>query len=134
MKRTFGGTGFDDSDSDEYEEEDPSFADKSPNTKKRVKDEKLKKKIKKLGACETYITLLKGFVCTSVLYLPKSFVNGGWGFQAISLLISMSISIVCCNLLLDTKKEVKASSYTEIGLKTYGNLGKHAANLFISLS
>ena len=49
-------------------------------TKRRVKDEQYKEKVKKLNAFSTFMTLFKGFVCTAVLYLPKSFVNGGWGF------------------------------------------------------
>lgn len=107
---------------------------KSPNTVRRAKNDEVKKKIKKLGAMETYITLMKGFVCTSVLYLPRSFVNGGWGFQIIALVISMILTMFCSVLLLDSRIKVNAVSYTDLGQKTFGTIGKHAVNLAISTS
>lgn len=54
--------------------------DLSPVTKKRVMDEKATKKIAKLGPFMSYITLIKGFIGSGVLYLPNSYYNGGYGF------------------------------------------------------
>jgi len=70
------------------------------------------------------MTLIKGFVCTGCLYLPKSFVNGGWAFSIIMLVISMFLTIYCGLLLLEVRKKLKTSNYTEIGEKTYGVIGR----------
>jgi hypothetical protein len=69
----------DDSDDEAYlgEPVDPSL---TPMTKRRVREENYKESVKKLGSFATFMTLIKAFICTAVLYLPKSFVNGGWGF------------------------------------------------------
>ena len=57
-------------------------------------------KVKKLGPAATFLTLIKGFVCTGCLYLPKSFINGGWTFQIVMLVISCLITLYCAELLL----------------------------------
>ena len=44
-------------------------------TRRKVKGEKEKQAVEKLGAVGTYFTLLKGFVCSSILYLPKNFMG-----------------------------------------------------------
>lgn len=77
-------------------------------------------KVNKLGPAATFLTLIKGFVCTGCLYLPKSFINGGWVFQIAALALSCVITLYCSKLLLDTRKKLGASSYTEIGFLLYG--------------
>ena len=65
--------------SDESDEE--QFFDMSPNTKRRAKDEKDKKAVsEKLGPFGTFMSLFKAFVVTGILFLPHSFVAGGWAF------------------------------------------------------
>ena len=103
-------------------------------TKRRVKEEKVKSKVKKLGPATTFLTLLKGFVASAVLYLPKSFVNGGYGFSILALVFSCIVTTYCSMLLLAVQKEIGASSYTEIGQKLYGNVGKAFVNLALCLS
>ena len=79
-KRKFGRLGNAKVDSDDDSDDDPDLIDKTPVTKRKIIEEKTKKKVKKLGQFETFFTLMKGFVCTNCLYLAKSFVNGGWLF------------------------------------------------------
>lgn len=97
-KRMYGGAGPDDS--DQSEDEDVDLIDKTPHTKRRMVEDKAKTAVNKLGPAATYLTLLKGFVASAVLYLPKSFVNGGWGFSIAALLVSCVITIYCAMLLL----------------------------------
>jgi proton-coupled amino acid transporter len=73
---------------------------KTPQTKRRLIDEKSKSVIHKLGPISTFVTLIKGFVATGVLYLPKSFVNGGWGFSILALIVSCICTTHCAMLLL----------------------------------
>lgn len=100
-KKKFGGVGYDDSDSGDSDELD--LANKSPMTKRRMKDDNKLKKVKKLGPCGTYLTLMKGFVCTACLYLPKAFVNGGWLFTISCLTLSGLMTIYCAMLLIEIK-------------------------------
>lgn len=53
-----------------------------------------------LGWMATYITLIKGFVCTAVLYLPRAYWNGGYIFSAVCLFLSFILTLVCARKLL----------------------------------
>ena len=112
-KRKFGRLGkVGVEDSDDDDEFDPDLVNKTPNTKRRVKEEKIVSKVKKLGCFSTFMTLIKGFVCTGCLYLPKSVVNGGWGFSNIMLVFSAFLTIYCALLLLEVRKKLNLTSFT----------------------
>lgn len=129
-KKKYGGVGHDDSD----DSDDPDLANKTPQTKRRLKDENMQKKVKKLSACATYMTLMKGFVCSACLYLPRSFVKGGYGFTNIAILLSGFVTIYCAMLLIQIRTTVGASSYTAIGEKLFGKTGKIMVNIALCLS
>jgi proton-coupled amino acid transporter len=78
--------------------------------------------------------LLKGFVASAVLYLPKSFVNGGYGFSIIALVVSCIVTIYCAMLLLQVRQVTKSSSYSELGFKLYGRVGKAFVDVALCLS
>jgi proton-coupled amino acid transporter len=82
----------------------------------------------------TYLTLMKGFVCSSALYLPKSFINGGWGFSVICLVASAFLTNLCASKVLRVRAELDAKSYTDIGEKLYGSWGKLVVNVALALS
>ena len=132
-KRRYGGNP-DDSDEDSDNENDPDLMDKTPGTKRRLMDEKSKSVVNKLGPCNTFLTLVKGFVASAVLYLPKSFVNGGYGFSILALIVSCVVTIHCAMLLLQVRAATKSSSYSELGLKLYGRFGKYMIDFSLCLS
>jgi solute carrier family 36 (proton-coupled amino acid transporter) len=76
--------------------------------------------IPKLSPMKTYITLIKGFIGSGILYLPNSFLAGGYGFSVIALLFSCGLSMYCVTLLLDVKKKFCVNTYMDIGIKTLG--------------
>lgn len=79
-------------------------------------DEEKEPDIKKLSPLRTYFTLLKGFVCTGVLYLPKNISNGGWAFSAFGLFLGYVFSAICMVKLLEAKKKTPGKgSFMEIG-------------------
>ena len=80
------------------------------------------------------MTLMKGFVCSACLYLPRSFVKGGYGFTNIAILLSGFITIYCAMLLIQIRTKVGASSYTAIGEKLFGKPGKIMVNIALCLS
>lgn len=108
--------------------------DLSPNTQRRVLDEKEAAGIAKLGPFATYMSLMKGFICTSIIYLPKGVVNGGWGFTNICFAISATITIICAGKLLEVRDALNATSYTAIGTKLFGVKGKIGVNLAVGFS
>lgn len=101
-KRTYGRLGNAGVESSSDDDADESLKNLTPNTRRKVKEEITVKHIKKLSNCETFFTLIKGFVCTGCLYLPKSaFVNGGWLFASFCMVVSAFLTMYCASLLLE---------------------------------
>lgn len=75
----------------------------TPNTQRHIIEAKDKSRVKKLSPMQTYFSLLKGFVCTGILYLPKNFKNGGWLWAAISMVLSFFLTLVCIIKLIECK-------------------------------
>lgn len=69
---------------------------------------------------ETVMLLLKSFVGTGVLFLPKAFSNGGLLFCSGVLIVVSIISYWCFLLLISTKNYTKVSSFGDIGGALYG--------------
>lgn len=69
---------------------------------------------------KAYFLLLKAFVGTGVLFLPKAFSSGGLVFSAVTLFIFGLLSFWCYLILVYAKMAVKVSSFAEIGLRCYG--------------
>jgi proton-coupled amino acid transporter len=118
-----GKARVEDSDDDE-DHLDPDLVNKTPVTKRRIKEEKVKAEVKKLSAFASYLTLIKGFVCTGVLYLPKAFINGGYAISIGMMIGSAILTIYCAMLLLEVRKKLNCSNYTELGQTTYGRIGR----------
>lgn len=127
-KRRYGGQNL-----DSDEDDDPDIVGKTPNTQRRIVDEKAKQKVKKLGTVATFFTLIKGFICTSIVYLPKSnMINGGYGFANICLVCSCVLTITCAMKILAVRKECNATSYTSLGYQLYGSVGKLIVNFALA--
>lgn len=69
---------------------------------------------------KAYFLLLKAFVGTGVLFLPKAFSNGGLFFSALTLIFFGGLSYWCYLILVYTKIQTRVSSFAEIGYKLYG--------------
>jgi proton-coupled amino acid transporter len=67
-----------------------------------------------------FLLLLKSFVGTGVLFLPKAFLNGGMLFSSLTLLFVASLSYYCFLLLCSTRIAVPAS-FGGMGKRLYGN-------------
>lgn len=76
---------------------------------------------------------MKGFVCTGILYLPKAFYNGGWGFSSISMFLSFLLTYWCCMRLMDVRQAV-GGSYSDLGYKAMGNTGKYLVDVSLMIS
>ncbi|EDK37766.2 hypothetical protein PGUG_01864 [Meyerozyma guilliermondii ATCC 6260] len=69
---------------------------------------------------KAYFLLLKAFVGTGVLFLPKAFSNGGLLFSIVVLSTFGFLSYWCYLILVLAKRAVRVSSFADIGLKLYG--------------
>jgi solute carrier family 36 (proton-coupled amino acid transporter) len=87
-----------------------------------------------LGTFNTYMTLTKGFICTGILYLPKVFTNGGWGFSTFSIIASAILNYWSLSMLLEVRQRLNANSYTECGKLIFGKKGEYIVNLALGIS
>lgn len=110
---------------DDSDGEDTALLNATPIAQKRMIRESETKKIPKLGPIATGFTLFKGFVCTGILYMPLSFVNGGYIFSVVALIFALVLTLYCIKLILEVRDKLGGSlSFSDIGLKTYGKTGK----------
>jgi amino acid permease len=107
---------------------------KTPTTKRKLIETKETSKIKLLSPGIAYMTLMKGFICVSILYVPKSFVNGGLWFSVLCLCISCTMTCYCAGLLMEAKAVTGAANYTALGKHCYGLPGEILVNFAISTS
>lgn len=115
------------------ENEDEVAPGATPRTKRRAISEADKEKVKLLNWPQTYITLIKGFVCTGILYLPTAYWNGGYIFSIVALFLAYVLTIVCGMKLIEVSRldEYKGMSFSEIGEALYGKKGRYAADAAI---
>ncbi|KAK8104332.1 uncharacterized protein PG998_011365 [Apiospora kogelbergensis] len=66
------------------------------------------------GTAKTFFTLLKAFIGTGIMFLPKAFSNGGILFSSITMILVAAISMVSFHLLLACKTKY-AGGYGELG-------------------
>ena len=67
------------------------------------------------GTTRTFFTLLKAFVGTGIMFLPKAFRNGGILFSSVTLVFISLISCLCFRLLLDCRSKLGGGGYGELG-------------------
>ncbi|KAL3959043.1 hypothetical protein ACCO45_007205 [Purpureocillium lilacinum] len=68
---------------------------------------------------KTFFTLLKAFIGTGIMFLPKAFRNGGILFSSLTLVIVSLINCVCFRLLLDCRQKY-GGGYGELGAAIVG--------------
>ncbi|PWY91495.1 amino acid transporter, amino acid transport and metabolism [Aspergillus sclerotioniger CBS 115572] len=68
---------------------------------------------------KTFFTLLKAFVGTGIIFLPKAFRNGGILFSSITLVTVALISTLCFHLLLECRRQ-HGGGYGDIGERIAG--------------
>lgn len=95
------------------------YRDSIPLTNKVIKSQMSAVK----GTASTkkvFLLLLKSFIGTGVLFLPKAFSNGGLLFSMGMLVFFGTYSYWCYYILVKAKEMTHVSSFGDIGLKLYG--------------
>lgn len=96
----------------------------TPGKKKRKHKERAPGNTTVTGAA---LLLLKSFVGTGVLFLPRAFLNGGMLFSSVVLLLVSLLSYYCFILLVNTRVRVEGS-FGDIGGVLYG---KHMRRIIL---
>lgn len=88
----------------------------------------------KTSTTKAVLLLLKAFIGTGVLFLPKGFQNAGYGFSLLSLSLFSGLSYFCFMLLINTRVQIGAGSYGDLGGSLYGPQMRFAILTSIVLS
>lgn len=102
----------------------------APGQKRRRKRERSSGKGSPSGAA---MLLLKSFVGTGVLFLPRAFLNGGMLFSNLVLLFVAALSYYCFVLLTTTRLYVHAS-FGDMGYHLYGKWMRNLINISLVVS
>ncbi|KAF2281044.1 amino acid transporter-like protein [Westerdykella ornata] len=115
---------------EEEQEYGESSALLAPGKKRRKRKDKQAGKASPTGAA---LLLLKSFVGTGVLFLPRAFLNGGMLFSNLVLLGIAGISYFCFVLLVKTRLVVE-HSFGDMGYHLYGNWMRNMINFSLVIS
>lgn len=122
---SFAGEDLADTDDDDSAMEDEEVGrDESPTERRpllgRRKSSKRVNREGDAGSTKTFFTLLKAFVGTGIMFLPKAFKNGGILFSSITLVTVSIVTTICFRLLLQCRQRYGGGGYGELGEMIYG--------------
>ena len=86
------------------------------------------------GTTKTFFTLLKAFVGTGIMFLPKAFRNGGILFSSVTLITVSIVTTICFRLLLKCRKKYGGGGYGELGEAVFGSKMRSVILTSITLS
>lgn len=88
------------------------------HAKSHIKAEKSSRK--KTSTIKSFFLLLKAFIGTGIIFLPKSYSNGGLAFCLIMILVFSVVSYYCFITLIGVTSCIHVSGYGDVGMKLYG--------------
>lgn len=123
---SFAGEDLADDDDDESAivDDEETGPDQQSETRPLLGRRKSTKRIKRegdAGTTKTFFTLLKAFVGTGIMFLPKAFRNGGILFSSITLIMVSIITSLCFRLLLQCRARYGGGGYGELGESIFGS-------------
>lgn len=94
---------------------------------------------KTIGVAHTVLAILKSFVGSAVLFLPKGYDNGGLILSNMLLMLMAAITVFCVGRLLDCAQTLKRHglqdcTYSEIAFVSMGRMGARAVDISLVLS
>lgn len=116
---SFAGEDLADTD-DEAIEDDTDDEDDRPTERRPLLNQRKSSKANRsaqgdASTLKTFFTLLKAFIGTGIMFLPKAFNNGGIVFSSMCLVSISLISMLAFHLLLQCRKQIGGGGYGEIG-------------------
>ncbi|KAK0387256.1 hypothetical protein NLU13_5569 [Sarocladium strictum] len=82
---------------------------------------------------KTFFTLIKAFIGTGIMFLPKAFLNGGILFSSMTLIVVSLVTCLCFRLLLDCRERY-GGGYGELGAAIGGPRLRKMILISIALS
>ncbi|KHN97687.1 Amino acid transporter, transmembrane [Metarhizium album ARSEF 1941] len=109
---------IDDHDIDEPNERRPLIITRPAAFRRRRSSRRLARE-GDASTVKTFFTLLKAFIGTGIMFLPKAFRNGGILFSSLTLVVVSLINCLCFRLLLDCRHRY-GGGYGELGVSIVG--------------
>ena len=78
--------------------------------------------------------MLKGFVATGILYMPKNIKNGGWLWGIAAMALSFLLTQLCVRLLLQARGNRKGAQYTNLAFLSMGLKGQYLSDFFLTIA
>lgn len=118
----FAGEDF----ADEFNDgEEAVCADERTSLLRNTSSQQIKSVKGTTSTLKAFLLMLKSFIGTGVLFLPKAFSNGGLLFSIVMISVFGVYSYYCYYILVQAKTFTNVSSFGEIGFKLYGKWMKN---------
>lgn len=115
---SFAGEDLEDSDDDSSVHDGDDESEEAPGERRPLLGRRRSTRQTKpgdAGRVKTFFTLLKAFIGTGIMFLPKAFNNGGILFSSMTLLTVSVVTTIAFHLLLKCRKLYGKSGYGELG-------------------
>ncbi|KAF4485711.1 AVT3-involved in amino acid efflux from the vacuole [Fusarium agapanthi] len=117
---SFAGEDLEDVDSEDesaIDDREDGDVEQPPELRPLLGRRRSSKRMRKTGdatTTKTFFTLIKAFIGTGIMFLPKAFRNGGILFSSITLIVLSLVNCGCFRLLLDCR-QIYGGGYGELG-------------------
>jgi proton-coupled amino acid transporter len=115
----FAGEDLGESDDEDAIEEEEETSERRPLLGRRQSSRRMRER-GDAGQVKTFFTLLKAFIGTGIMFLPKAFKNGGMLFSSITMIVVSIVTALCFELLLSCRKQYGGAGYGDLGRSISG--------------
>lgn len=115
----FAGEDLEETDDEDVAEDDEVEGERRPLLGRRQSSKRMRER-GDASQLKTFFTLLKAFIGTGIMFLPKAFKNGGMLFSSITMILVSAITALCFELLLSCRKTYGGAGYGDLGKSISG--------------
>ncbi|KAM5342817.1 hypothetical protein ACJ41O_013783 [Fusarium nematophilum] len=122
---SFAGEDLEDADSEDesaIDDREEGDVEEPPELRPLLGRRKSSRRLRREGdatTTKTFFTLIKAFIGTGIMFLPKAFRNGGILFSSVTLIVLSLVNCGCFRLLLDCREKY-GGGYGELGAAIVG--------------
>ncbi|KAH3975873.1 hypothetical protein HBH98_042440 [Parastagonospora nodorum] len=127
----FAGEDLEETDDEDAIADDDEEGERRPLLGRRQSSKRLRER-GDASQIKTFFTLLKAFIGTGIMFLPKAFKNGGMLFSTITMIIVSAVTALCFELLLSCRKQYGGAGYGDLGKSISGS--KLRALILVSIT
>tara|TARA_R110002003_G_scaffold1926_10_gene23776 strand:- start:4473 stop:6233 length:1761 start_codon:yes stop_codon:yes gene_type:complete len=115
----FAGEDLEETDDEDVVDEEEEEGERRPLLGRRQSSKRMRER-GDASQVKTFFTLLKAFIGTGIMFLPKAFKNGGMLFSAMTLIVVSAVTALCFELLLACRKQYGGAGYGDLGKSISG--------------